>query len=219
MHSQNIMKNKNVPLKLGITGGVGSGKSVVCEYFTLKGLAVVSTDELARLAVMPGTAAYENIVNYFGADALSGDGSLDRKKLRRIITKDPDKKKMLENFVHPEVLRLMEAEFDAAKQREEPVVVFEVPLLFELGMRNFFDLTLTVCASRETQIKRMMNRDHVSYADAEALIGIQMPEEEKIRQSDVIIDNNASKEELYVQMDRFYETFIGRLNETRAKLT
>ena len=205
------VKSNLPPLKLGVTGGVGSGKSVVCDYFAYKGFTVISADDLARRAVMPGTSAYENIVNYFGSQVLFNGGKLDRKKLRGIITHDPEKKNILENFIHPEVFKLMAAEFTAAAERKEPLVVVEVPLLFEAGLKDLFDFTLLVCAGEKIRIKRMMNRDQVTYEDAKALQGIQMPEEEKIKQSDFIIDNNGTKEELSVSMDQFYQTFINRL--------
>jgi dephospho-CoA kinase len=208
-----LAKDGFSPLKLGVTGGVGSGKSAVCKFLAEKGLSVISADELSRRAVLPGTVAYENIVKHFGGSVVNGDGGLDRKKLRAIISRDKDAKKNLENFVHPEVFRQMEIEFNAAASRREPVVVVEVPLLFELGLKPFFDFTLTVCAGRDIRIKRMMQRDKVSFEDAEALLGIQMPEEEKIKQSDFIIDNNGDMEKLYKLMNDFYLTLTDRIKQ------
>lgn len=210
-------KSGMTPLKLGVTGGVGSGKSVVCEYLARKGLTVISADDLARQAVMPGTAAYEKIVNHFGFGVVSENGDLDRKKLRTMITRDGDAKKKLESFVHPEVFMLMDVEFQAASRRGDPVVVVEVPLLFELGLKPFFDLTLTVCAGKEIRIKRMMQRDQVSHADAESLLGIQLPEDEKIRQSDFNIDNNCDMEQLNELMEKFYQTLIARIQTIQIR--
>jgi len=196
-------KSQAHPLKLGITGGVGSGKSVVCNYFVQKGVTVISADDLARRAVEKGTSAYENIIGCFGPEVLFENGQLNRKKLRSIITRDEKIKRKLENFIHPEVFRLMAVEFNAAVKRKEPMVVFEVPLLFEAGLKDFFDLTVTVCAKKAIRIERMMNRDRVSAEDAEALLKVQMPEEEKIKQSDFIIDNNGTREDLQDLMDQF----------------
>jgi dephospho-CoA kinase len=203
--------NTHRPLKLGVTGGVGSGKSVICDYLARKGWTVISADELARRAVMPGTEAYKSIIKHFGSGVVADDGMLDRKKLRNLITRDPDQKKALENFIHPEVFRLMEVEYKAAAERREAVVAVEVPLLFELGLSPFFDFTLTVTARRDIRIQRMMVRDNVNSGEADALLGIQMPDEEKIKQSDFVIDNNGTKEELYKMMDRFYEELIQRI--------
>jgi dephospho-CoA kinase len=208
-----LAKDGPRPLKLGVTGGVGSGKSAVCDVLAGKGLIVISADELARRAVLPGTGAYENIVKHFGSNVVSKDGGLDRKKLRAIISRDKDAKHKLESFVHPEVFQQMEIEFNAAATRREPVVVVEVPLLFELGLKPFFDFTLTVCAGRDIRIKRMMQRDQVSFSDAEALLGIQMPDEEKIKKSDFIIDNNGNMEELQELINEFYHTLMTRVQQ------
>lgn len=205
------------PLKLGITGGVGSGKSLVCDYLAQKGLTVISADDLARRVVRPGESAYQNIVNYFGVDVVLNGGELDRKKLRGMITKDPATKRILENFIHPEVFKLMEVEFETAAANNEPAAVVEVPLLFEAGLKDYFDFTVTVCANKEVRIKRMMDRDQVSYDEAEAMLGIQMPEKEKIKQSDFIIDNNGTKEQLQISMDQFYKEIIHRSKREENK--
>jgi dephospho-CoA kinase len=204
-------KNGMIPFKLGVTGGVGSGKSAVCDFLAGKGLTVINTDELARRAVLPGTGAYEKIVNHFGNDMVSDSGGLDRKKLRAMIIRDANAKKELESFVHPEVFRLMGVEFEAAAQRREPIIVVEVPLLFELGLKPFFDCTLTVCAGRELRIQRMIQRDHVSEADAQSLLGIQLPEEEKVKQSDFVIDNNGDMNQLNEVMGQFYKKLMARI--------
>jgi dephospho-CoA kinase len=204
-------KSGMIPLKLGVTGGVGSGKSAVCDFLAGKGLTVINTDDLARRAVLPGQDAYEKIVNHFGSGVVSDNGGLDRKRLRAMIVRDANAKKELESFVHPEVFRLMAVEFEAAAQRQEPMVVVEVPLLFELGLKPFFDLILTVCAGRDLRIKRMMQRDQVSEADAHSLLGIQLPEEEKVKQSDFIIDNNGDLNQLNEVMDQFYQKLMARI--------
>jgi dephospho-CoA kinase len=205
------VKNPMTPLKLGVTGGVGSGKSAVCHYLAAKGFTIISADDLARRAVLPGTAAYETIVNHFGNDVVSENGGLDRKKLRSMIIRNPDNKKSLENFVHPEVFRLMEVEFNAAAARCEPVVVVEIPLLFELGLKPFFDYILTVCAAKNVRINRMMKRDLVTEAEAEAMLGIQIPEEEKIKLSDFVIDNNSDMDQLKAMTEEFYQKFLARI--------
>jgi dephospho-CoA kinase len=199
------------PFKLGITGGVGSGKSVVCEYLKSKGVTVVSTDELARKAVMPETTAYGQIVSYFGEDILSEDGTLNRKKLRGIITADKKKKEMLEQFVHPEVFVQMQKEFEASEKKHDPVIAVEVPLLFETGLETFFDFVLIVSVNTDVRVKRLMARDQITRKEAEAFMGIQMPEAEKIKKSDFVIDNNGSLDETRVRVDLFYEDLMDRI--------
>jgi len=199
------------PVKLGITGGIGSGKSFVCDYLKKKGLRVVSADELARNAVSPGTHAYNQIIDYFGKDILSDDKTLDRKKLRGIITRDKKKKEMLERFVHPEVFSQMDSEFKKSVKRQDRVIAVEVPLLFETGMEAFFDYTLTVSVSLDIRISRVMARDQITQKEAEALMKIQMPEAEKIKKSDFVIDNNGTIHQTQMLIDRFYENFNERI--------
>jgi len=204
-------KKETGPLKLGITGGVGSGKSFVCDYLAEKGMRVVSADELARNAVSPGTTAYLKIVDYFGADVLCPDKTLDRKKLRDMITRDKEKKEMLEQFVHPEVFAQMAAEYRKSMDNRDPVIAVEVPLLFETGMEGFFDYVLTVSVQPECRIQRLMARDGISQPDAAALMKIQMPESEKIEKSDFVIDNNSAALETKKRIDEFYENFNRRI--------
>ena len=202
-----------IPVKLGITGGVGSGKSMVCDYLKDKGMTVVSTDELARKAVMPGSLAYDKIVSYFGKEILSPDGTLNRKALRGIITRDKVKKEALERFVHPEVFVEMEKEFEASKKRRDPVIAVEVPLLFEAGMETFFDFVVTVTVKSDVKTKRLMSRDQITREEAEALMGIQMPEEQKLEKSNFVIDNNGSPEETRIRVDQFYEDLMYRIKK------
>lgn len=199
------------PVKLGITGGVGSGKSFVCSYLKEKGLTVISADELARNAVLPGTMAYDKIVEYFGKDILLADNTLDRKKLRGLITQDKKKKEMLEQFVHPAVFLQMDLEFKKSVKRNDPAIAVEVPLLFETGMEVFFDYVLTVSVDTDRRISRVMARDQISRQEAEALMKIQLPEEEKLKKSDFVIDNNGNVKETQILIDRFYEKFIGKI--------
>ncbi len=204
--------NQEKPLvRLGITGGAGSGKSVVCNYLARKGLTVVSTDQLAKNAVMPGMPAFDKIVHYFGKAVLSEDGALNRKKLRQIITEDEEKKKMLEQFVHPEVFTQMAEAYAAAQERHEMLIAVEVPLLFETGMEALFDYILTVTLDTDVRIQRLMDRDHVTREEAMALMGIQMPEAEKIHRSDFIIENTGSLEDTRMRTDAFYQELMRRI--------
>ena len=146
-----------MPVKLGITGGVGSGKSFVCNHLKLKALTVVSTDELARNAVLPGKPAYKKIVDYFGKDILLDDNTLNRSKLRDIITQDKEKKETLEQFVHPEVFLQMDLEFKKSVKRNDTAIAVEVPLLFETGMDAFFDYVLTISVDPDVRVARVMS--------------------------------------------------------------
>ncbi len=200
-------------MRLGVTGGAGCGKSVVCDFLERKGLTVLRADELARKAVEPGAPAYEGIVRSFGRDILSPNGTLDRRRLRSIITRDAQKKNLLEQMVHPQVFALMEKGFEEAKQRREKMVIVEVPLLFEAGMEGYFDYVVIVTADRKERIQRLMVRDRITEQEAEALLNIQMPEAEKIARSDFVIDNSGSLEKTRLEVDRFYTALIQRIDE------
>ena len=199
---------KNRTITLAVTGGVGSGKTVVCSRLKELGIPVFSADELAREAVKPGTPAYEKIVSHFGADVLLADGALDRSKLRRVILHDSKAKAVLEGLIHPEVIRQMILHFETARQNGNLLVAVEVPLLFESGLAHYFDYVLTVTVDRERRIERLMARDRVSRSDAEGLMRIQMPEVKKIEQSDFVIDNSGSQKALDAATDRFYNELM-----------
>ncbi|RJP87673.1 MAG: dephospho-CoA kinase [Desulfobacteraceae bacterium] len=216
MKTSDADNHGNPPVRLGITGGVSSGKTVVCDYLRRKGVTVVSTDQLAKDAVKPGMPAYDKIVKYFGTKIVSGDGALDRKKLRKLITEDHIKKKMLEEFVHPEVFVQMAEAYAAAQKRQEPLFAVEVPLLFEMGMASLFDYILTVTVDADVRVQRLMDRDHVTRDEALALMGIQMPEEEKILRSDFVIENNGSLEDTRLRMDAFYNQLISLIKRNQA---
>ena len=206
------MQNQNSRwLRLGVTGGAGSGKSVVCRRLQSHGAAVIMTDELSRRAVEPGMPAYENIVHRFGKAVLAPDGTIDRAGLRAVIIRDPEKKEILEAIVHPEVFRLMAADETEAVEKGAAIVAIEVPLLFETGMQDHFDCIATIHVDRETRIQRLMERDRISRADAEALMRIQWPEAEKQKKSDFVIDNTGSLEQTKAAVDELCMNLMERL--------
>lgn len=192
-------------IKIGVTGGVGSGKSLVCRRLQESGIPVVSADQLARRAVEPHTRAHEQIVKRFGRDILSDDGTIDRPRLRQIITQDEAARKDLESYVHPEVGVQMQAHFRSASDRGAWLAAVEVPLLFEAGLQDLFDAVILVSGDHNVRIDRIMQRDNVSRQQAEALMHIQMDEARKRPMSDFIIENNGSIDQMRRQVDRILE--------------
>ena len=192
-------------VKIAVTGSAGSGKTSVCDRFRELGLKVISSDSLAREAVAPGTAAYEMIVDAFGKQILRKDGTLNRQMLRRMMITDDNTRKILGQCIHPEINRLMHLKMAEAEKESIPVVVIEVPLLFESGMENRFDAIIVVFSDRELQIKRLVKRDTVSRREAKALLSVQIPDEDKIEQSDFVIKNNDSSVEMIKSVDHIYE--------------
>jgi dephospho-CoA kinase len=183
-------------LRIAVTGGAASGKSTVCACFGRLGANVINLDALAREAVRPGSEVLKVIVEHFGKGVLSSDGSLDRRKLRGIITREPRARKVLEGLTHPEIFRLFGEKVAAIESRcEDAVVVAEVPLLIELGIQDQFDVVVLVEASSGLQKSRLMARDGSSAAEAQALLDIQMAGEHKRPYADYIIKNCGSLKE------------------------
>lgn len=182
-------------MKVAVTGGVGSGKSVVCSVFSEYGFVFISADELARQAVRTGSPAYQNIIEKFGKGVVLKNGPLNRRKLREIITEDIEAKRVLEKILHPEIIRMMDQRMSDA-QRAGKFIVAEVPLLFELNLEDRFNIIVTVCSPEKNRIQRLMARDRIKQESAEKLIRIQMPEKEKAKRSDVVISNEGSMDQL-----------------------
>jgi len=192
-------------LKVAVTGGAGAGKTVVCDCFGRLGAHVISLDELAREAVKRDSPILEGIADHFGKGILRTNGSLDRRKLRGIITRDARARKVLESLTHPEIFRLFEEKVAAIQSRhEDAVVVVEVPLLIELGIQDRFDVVVLVEASSDVQKSRLMARDGSSAAEAEALLGIQMAVEKKRPYADYIVKNRGPLKEMGVAVRKIY---------------
>jgi dephospho-CoA kinase len=197
----------NHAIKIAVTGGAGSGKSTVCKILEKLGLMVFSADQIARDVVQIDTAAYHKIIEYFGKQVIEKDGLLNRSLLRKIITTNHHAKKILEKIVHPEIIILMKQILYKANKSSQNIAI-EVPLLFELGLENLFDLTIMVHSSRENKIKRLENRDNVTKQNALDLIKLQMTDQEKIKRSHFLIQNDDSKEQLEKNVKKLYEKIL-----------
>lgn len=199
-------------LRIAVTGGAASGKSAVCECFGRSGAHVLNMDALARDAVRPGSEALKEIVEHFGKGVLASDGSLDRRKLRGIITRDAQARKVLESLTHPEIFRLFEEKVAAIEsRREDVIVVVEVPLLIELGIQEQFDVVVLVEANSDLQKSRLMARDDSSDAEAQALLDIQMAGEKKRPYADYIVKNRGSLKEVEVAVRKIYRKITKKL--------
>lgn len=207
-------------LKVAVTGGAGSGKTTVCNRLKELGVKVISSDALAKEAVAQGSLAHEKIVNYFGKKVLLSDGNLNRQELRSIIINDDVARLALERFIHPEISRLMHLRIAQAEQDGDPVLLVEVPLLFELGMAEQFDVVIVVSADHELRVKRLMDRDKVSRDEAEDLINVQMPQAEKAERAEFVLANDCSKDQLIRSVDLLFNNFFQKyLKMNRKPLT
>ncbi len=181
---------------VGLTGNVAAGKSTVAELWRDAGIPVASADGLARTAVEPETAALEQIVDLFGHDVLKEDGSLDRAAVRRRVFRDEEVLRRLEAIVHPEVRRLRD-EWTADRRAEgAPLVVWEIPLLFETGTEAEVDVVVVVDAPAEVRRRRIVETRGMTPEEAEAVMAAQQPSEAKRSKADIVLDNGRGPEEL-----------------------
>ncbi|MGE5061195.1 MAG: dephospho-CoA kinase [Betaproteobacteria bacterium] len=190
---------------VGLTGGIASGKSTVAKILQSLGAAIVNADDLAREVVEPGHEAWKEIVASFGADILQSDQSLDRQKLRTLIFNQPEARKRLESIIHPRVRALAEERIRQYAAAGYPVVIYEVPLLFEGNLQEWLRPVILVACDVKTQTARLQKRDHLTAADAEKHIAAQMSLKDKRRLADYVIENNGSLEDLERQTRQILE--------------
>lgn len=183
-------------LVVGLTGTVGAGKSTVGRLFERWGARRIDADRLSREAVAPGSPALEAVVEAWGEAVLADDGSLDRAALRERVFGDPEARERLEAIVHPEVRRLLEERLREAREEGVEVAVGEVPLLFETGLEEAFDLVVVVDAPVEERRRRLRASRDLSGETFEAIEAAQWSGERKRAAADLVIENDGTREEL-----------------------
>ena len=188
-------------LRIGLTGGIGSGKSTVSALLAERGAVVVDADLIAREVVEAGTPGLASVVAAFGEEVLTADGALDRPALAAVVFSDPAARARLDAIVHP-LVRQRTAELVGAAA-EDAVVVNDVPLLVETGQAGSYDLVLVVEADVETRVARLGQRG-LTAADARARIAAQATDEQRRAVADVVLDNSGTTEQLADQVDRFW---------------
>ena len=186
---------------IGLTGGIGSGKSLAAEYFADLGALVIDADQLARAAVERGSKGFDEVVTMFG-DSILKNGEIDRRALGELVFNDPTKKAALEAIIHPWV----RSEFEAAvaSLAGNQTLVYEIPLLFETGGANRFDTVITVEAPMDKRIERLRERGlHLS--EIEARVAAQASREERLSIADFVIENSGSKDGLLRQVENIWD--------------
>lgn len=180
-------------MKVALTGGVASGKSMVAQRFRSLGVSVADSDQIAREVVRPGTAGYAEVVAAFGSKVVAADRTLDRKLLRDLIFSDPAQKLQLESIVHPRVLEALWRTPAGA----HAYVVLEIPLLIETGMQERVDRVLVVDCPTRLQIQRLVSRDGISREQAQAMLAAQLPREQRLAYADDLIVNDGDPEPVF----------------------
>ena len=211
-----VVVQLKIMVKIAVTGGAGSGKSSVCRRLKTLGLEVINADDAAKQAVVPGSAALQKIAGVFGEKILLPDDSLNRKMLRQIITEDDAARKTLESILHHEILNLILKNVVRLEKAGCPMVVIEVPLLFELDLQDQYDCVIVVSASQESRIQRLVARDNISRESAEKLINLQMPERKKIEGADYVVHNEGSKADLARSVDVLFEKLSKAVTITKS---
>ena len=192
---------------VGITGGIGSGKSAVTDYLETKGITVVDADKVARVVVEPGTSGLAAIAEHFGHDILLPDGTLNRAALRKIVFDNPDERKVLEGITHPRIRE------EIARQLSEtgsPYVVLASPLLLESGQSSFADYVVVVDVPESVQLSRTMTRDNNSEQLVRSIMDVQLDRETRLARADTSISNEGTLEELHSRVDALHADLLSR---------
>ena len=188
---------------LGLTGGIGSGKSTVASIFSELGADVIDADDLARQIVEPGQPALAEIQAAFGPAVVGADGRLDRKRLADIVFADPGSRARLNAITHPRIRERINAEVEE-RRRQPGLLILDIPLLFENALTGSVEKTIVVWLDEATQLARLTARDGLEVAAARARIAAQLPLDEKKSLADYVIDNSGTREQTRRQVERLF---------------
>jgi dephospho-CoA kinase len=196
-------------LLVGLTGGIGSGKSTVAGMLEERGAVILDADDLARRAVERGSPGLVKLVDEFGPDILNADGSLDRAKMAEIAFADEDARQRLEAVVHPEVARLFAEELQRLRTTAA-VVVYSVPLLVERGLQSIMDVVATVSASEEVRVARVAAERGMTEPEIRRRMAAQVSDAEREAVADVVLHNGGSVADLESQVAELWATLLAR---------
>ncbi|MDR2877367.1 MAG: dephospho-CoA kinase [Chromatiales bacterium] len=193
------------PLRIGLTGGIGSGKSTVSAYFQELGIPVIDADDIARALVAPGAPGFAPVLTAFGPDILDAQGQLDRTRLRRIIFADPAQRRELEAILHP----LVRAQIrECVQELSAPYCIIAIPLLIETGQSDQVDRVLVIDAPEDVQLARVMTRPGWSAQDAKRVIRSQASRAERLRAADDIIANTSDLPALQLAVAQLHQRYL-----------
>lgn len=201
----------NKPYIIGLTGGIGTGKSEAAKFLETLGAVQVDADEISHGLTAPGAEALPEIREAFGNGVFEPDGSLNRRELARVAFEDPGNRRKLEAILHPRVQREMMRRIDLAAEENVKVVFLNVPLLFETGVDALCDETWVLLANPETQVARVMMRDRVEREDVEIRIVNQMANEEKAARATVVVSTDRPIEKTQAELAALYQQVLKKL--------
>jgi dephospho-CoA kinase len=197
-------------LLVGLTGGIGSGKSTVAAMLEERGAVVFDADEFARQGVASGTPGFRQVVETFGQQVVADDGGLDRARLASIVFENDEDRLRLEAIVHPEVGRLLQESLEPYRNTDR-IVVYAVPLLVENHLESMFDMVVVVATTEEVRVERLVRRG-LTEGDARARIRAQLSDAEREAVADVVIPNDGTEDDLRGRVDALWSTLVDRSN-------
>jgi dephospho-CoA kinase len=192
-------------LRIGLTGGIGSGKSTVCDIFRELGVPVIDSDVIARDLVEPGTVALQQITSLFGAQILLEDGHLDRVQMRELVFNDRDKRDQLEALLHPLIRQEMQRQISTL---DTPYLILAIPLLLEKQWQHQLDRVLVIDCNEALQRERASKRDGSSRQTIERIMASQIPRQARTAGADDLIDNSGSIERLRAQVKGLHHRYL-----------
>ena len=192
-------------LVVALTGGIGSGKTTVSDLFAELGVVIIDSDILAREVVEPGQPALKEVMSVFGSEVIDEDGALNRAKLRKRVFSAPDKRRILEEILHP---RIMAETNRRIEEVEDSYCIVCIPLLFETGRQNQFDRVLVVDVPPETQIKRTLERDGSPRATIEGILAAQVVRSRRLALAHDVIDNSGDIELVRQEVDQLHQKYL-----------
>ena len=199
------------PLRIGLTGGIGCGKTTVCNLFEELGINIIDTDIIAREIVQPDEIAHQEIIAAFGSNILTENREIDRKKLREIVFDQPEKLQQLEKITHPRIISSMRAQ---VRQSTSLYCILCIPLLFEKNLREEVDLVLVVDLPTEVQKERVAARDGINLDQVEAIMNHQLGRKQRLSLANDVITNNGSVTDLQPQVTTLHKKYLSLAETT-----
>lgn len=193
-------------LKVGLTGGIACGKSTASDFFIAQGVTVIDADLVARQVVEPGQPALQEIIELFGEEILADDRTLERRKLRDIVFRNPALRIQLEQILHPRIRQEMQRQANAATRT--PYLIFAIPLLVEGNSHHHLDRILVIDMDREVQIRRLQQRDHISRDQCLRMLEAQASREERLAAADDVVDNSGDVPSLHRQLTKLHHSYL-----------
>ena len=196
---------------IGLTGGISSGKSTVSKFLEELGTVVINADEIGHEAFKPGTDLWHTVVSAFGKQIVAPDGTIDREKLGTIVFGNPEALARLNRITHPRIRDVVKARLEECQQQGASVVVLEAPLLLEADWTSLVDEVWVTTAPETTLIKRLMERSGLSKKDSLARLRSQMPDEERLKHADIVIDTDTRLDELRAKVKKLWQELKNRI--------